>query len=107
MGDGVLFIFPDDGDPTTTCNRAVMAVQRLVKGIHAQRDESGLAIRFGCALHFGEVLVTHYWRPLRLDFTVLGQAVVLRLDWSRSRVNGESCVLSSRFASWRANQLER
>ena len=100
MGDGVLFIFPDDGDPTTTCNRAGMAVQRLVKGIHAHNETNpSLPIRFGCALHFGEVLYGNIGAPSRLDFTVLGQAVNLtsRLESLTGQL-GESCVLSSRFA---------
>ena len=100
MGDGVLFIFPDDGEPTKTCDRALLAVQRLVGDVEEHNQTtSRLPIRFGCALHFGEVLYGNIGAPSRLDFTVLGQAVNLtsRLE-SLTNQLGESCVLSARFA---------
>ena len=101
MGDGVLFIFPDDGEPTSTCNRALMAAQSMVKSIDEYNQaNANLPIRFGCALHFGEVLYGNIGAPSRLDFTVLGEAVNLtsRLESLTSQL-GEPFVLSARFAA--------
>jgi adenylate cyclase len=84
MGDGVLFIFPDNGQATATCNRATKPTR---------------PIRFGCALHFGEVLFGNIGAPSRLDFTVLGHAVNLtsRLESLTGQLD-EVCLLSERFA---------
>ena len=76
MGDGVLFIIADDGDPTQTCDRALRSVEALTKAIDQHNASTdGLPIRFGCALHYGAVLYGNIGSPARLDFTVVGSAV--------------------------------
>ena len=101
MGDGVLFIVADEGDPTATCDRALRAVQALTHAIHAYNaSNERLPIRFGCALHYGAVLYGNIGSPARLDFTVVGSAVNLtaRLE-SLTATVGETCLLSSDFAA--------
>lgn len=106
MGDGVLFIVPDPGDPTATCDRALQAVFALTKRVNRHNSKPSVQpIRFGCALHYGEVLYGNMGSPARLDFTVMGPAVNLtaRIEALTSRV-GETCLLSERFNSFSTRQ---
>ena len=100
MGDGVLFIFPDAGQSTETCNRALQSVKQLNAGIKAHNQaHPHQTIRFGCALHYGDVLFGNIGAPSRLDFTVLGHAVNLtsRIESLSGKLD-EVCLLSERFA---------
>jgi adenylate cyclase len=82
IGDGVLAIFPVSGDsPRAACDAALRAVTAARAGmahLDATRKEQGLApMRFGVAVHLGEI----YWGNIgaadRLDFTAIGPAVNL------------------------------
>lgn len=100
MGDGVLFIIADDGNPTQTCDRALRSVEALTKAIDQHNASTdSLPIRFGCALHYGAVLYGNIGSPARLDFTVVGSAVNLtaRLEALTSKV-GEICLVSQDFS---------
>ena len=100
MGDGVLFVFADEGDATKTCNRALGAVNGLTKSVDTYNENNpNQFIRFGCALHFGEVLYGNIGTPSRLDFTVLGHAVnfTSRLESLTGQLD-EVCLLSETFA---------
>jgi len=100
MGDGVLFIVADSGDPALTCDRALRAVRQLTESIDAHnQNQPKYPLRFGCGLHFGEFLYGNIGSPARLDFTVIGPAVNLtsRLE-TLTDTTGEPCLISSRFA---------
>ena len=101
MGDGVLFIVADNGDPRSTCDGAVRAVRSLMLAIRSHNASQPMfPIRFGCGLHYGEVLYGNIGSPARLDFTVMGAAVNLasRLEGMTSKT-GEVCLVSDRFAA--------
>ena len=76
IGDGVLAIFPVDGENTTAqqaCENALKASQKAFE-TYGQVPEL-TEIGFGIGLHFGEVLYGNVGAATRLDFTVLGRAV--------------------------------
>ena len=109
MGDGVLFIIADDGNPTQTCDRALRSVEALTKAIDQHNASTdGLPIRFGCALHYGAVLYGNIGSPARLDFTVVGSAVNLtaRLESLTSKV-GEVCLVSQDFSDLTSMETRR
>ena len=104
MGDGLLAIFPIDGaDAGPVCERALAAALDARKRISAMRVPAGLAggdgIRFGLALHVGQVLYGNIGSGNRLDFTCIGPAVNLaaRLEKLASRL-GRTIVASADFA---------
>jgi adenylate cyclase len=106
IGDGLLAIFPivaGEGDAAAVCRHAVAAarearlkVAALAAGA-ASANFSGL--RFGLALHVGEVLYGNIGGGNRLDFTCIGPAVNLaaRLEKLAGRL-GRAIVASGEFA---------
>ncbi|MEM8649243.1 MAG: adenylate/guanylate cyclase domain-containing protein [Pseudomonadota bacterium] len=76
IGDGVLAIFPVDGEHTTAQKACEDALKASQKAFETFRDIPEIAqIGFGIGLHFGEVLYGNVGAAARLDFTVLGKAV--------------------------------
>jgi adenylate cyclase len=79
MGDGLLAVFPVDGDPAQNCKHALTAAKRAIADtttLNAELVEEGLApLRFGQALHFGDVEFGNIGATRRVDFTVIGPAV--------------------------------
>ncbi len=80
IGDAVLAVFPIAGDGIgEVCARALASVrdalnrQREINRDRAERDDP--PIRFGLALHVGEVVYGNIGVAGRLDFTVVGRAV--------------------------------
>ena len=81
MGDGMLAIFavPTGGDPAETALRAVRAAGSasdailVLNRVRASAGEP--TVRFGLALHIGEVMFGNIGASQRLDFTVIGPAV--------------------------------
>jgi len=75
MGDGLLAIWPE----APSCDPALDALDALdasVQEANAAREGRGdLPIRYGAALHVGEVVYGNIGAPHRLDFTVVGAAV--------------------------------
>jgi adenylate cyclase len=102
IGDGLLAIFPlaPDGDPTAcrralTCAREARAlIEALDKAVGSEND-----IRFGLALHVGQVMYGNIGGGNRLDFTCIGPAVNLaaRIEKVAAR-HGRSIVASAEFA---------
>jgi adenylate cyclase len=96
IGDGLLAIFPVTGevDADRACAEALAAA-------HAARAEIARAegLRFGLALHFGDVLYGNVGSGDRLDFTCIGPAVNLaaRLEKIAAR-EGRDVVASAEFA---------
>jgi adenylate cyclase len=81
MGDGMLAIFPvaDGGDVAETARRAARAaasVSDAMLVLNRIRSAAGEpTVRFGLALHIGEVMFGNIGASQRLDFTVIGPAV--------------------------------
>jgi adenylate cyclase len=79
MGDGLLAVFPLDGDPQGSCARALAAARSTVAGTARLNEELAAegkaALRFGLALHVGDVEFGNIGARRRIDFTVIGPAV--------------------------------
>ena len=80
MGDGLLAIFPigAEGAFQTTCGAALeagRAARDAIAALHATEADGGM--RFGLALHVGDVLFGNIGSANRLDFTAIGPAVNL------------------------------
>jgi adenylate cyclase len=103
MGDGLLAIFPisGDADPDEVCRRTLscaLDVRRRVAEL-PRKDETEEPIRFGLALHVGDVMYGNIGGGNRLDFTCIGPAVNLaaRLEKVASKLS-ETIVASADFA---------
>lgn len=101
MGDGLLAIFPIDGAaPEGVCAGALAAALEARAAVAAMDGtENGDRLRFGLALHLGEVLYGNIGGGNRLDFTCIGPAVNLaaRLEKLAGRL-GRTILASSDFA---------
>jgi adenylate cyclase len=75
MGDGLLAIFPVGGDETEVCRRALAAARQAQANITALASSAMPRLRFGLALHIGNVLYGNIGSGNRLDFTCIGPAV--------------------------------
>ncbi|HEY6717010.1 MAG TPA: adenylate/guanylate cyclase domain-containing protein [Reyranella sp.] len=106
MGDGMLAMLPiaSAGERMAVAARATeaaVAAQRMVAALNLMRvtvDEPSL--RFGLALHVGEVMFGNIGASARLDFTVIGPAVnhAARLEKLCAPLNRQ-IVLSSALAA--------
>ena len=112
IGDGLLAIFPlQDGEAPAAAERALIAAQEAEAGIRAcnedRRQAGASPIRFGLALHVGEVLYGNIGGEGRLDFTVIGPAVNLaaRIE-SMCRTLDRQLLVSGDFAALCNNTLE-
>jgi adenylate cyclase len=105
MGDGLLAIFPVASESATgsVCASALGAARAARAEIAALANPAGDGsidrLRFGLALHVGELLYGNIGGGNRLDFTSIGPAVNLaaRLE-ELSRQLGRSVVVSADFA---------
>jgi len=75
MGDGLLAIFAIAGDETEICKRALAAARQAQANIAALASSAMPGLRFGLALHIGDVLYGNIGSGNRLDFTCIGPAV--------------------------------
>jgi adenylate cyclase len=106
MGDGLLAIFPLTDDRASAVCRSALACAREVA---ARIDtlaapvggENENAIRFGLALHAGQVMYGNIGGGNRLDFTCIGPAVNLaaRLEKVAAKL-GQTIVASAEFAGY-------
>ncbi len=106
IGDGLLAIFPVAADRTDTRN---VCSNALAAAIDARANIAGLGtpmgiegvdeVRFGLALHLGDVLYGNIGGGNRLDFTCIGPAVnfAARLEKLAGKL-GESVLASAAFA---------
>ena len=110
IGDGVLAIFPVTGPPSEACEaalRAVAAARAGMSHLDAVRHAQGMPpLRFGAALHLGEILWGNIGAADRLDFTAIGPAVnlVSRLE-GLCRPLGRSILISGALAGATATPL--
>jgi adenylate cyclase len=105
IGDGILAIFPvSGGAPRGACDAALRAVSAAQAGMaHLDQDRSrkGLSpLRFGAALHLGEIFWGNIGAADRLDFTAIGPAVnlVSRLE-GLCRPLGKAILISGALAA--------
>jgi len=106
MGDGMLAMFPvanarGRADMALKAARAAASVldaMKVLNRIRAAADEP--VVRFGLALHIGEVMFGNIGASGRLDFTVIGPAVnhAARLEKLCSEIE-RPVVLSSAIAN--------
>jgi adenylate cyclase len=75
MGDGLLAIFTITGDETEVCRRALVAARQAQANIAELSVSVMPGLRFGLALHVGDVLYGNIGSGNRLDFTCIGPAV--------------------------------
>ncbi len=106
IGDGMLAIFElrNGFDVAAHCAAALSAAataQRAVAARNSERAAAGLAkIRYGIALHLGEVTYGNIGSPSRLDFTVIGPSVnhATRIEKLAGKLE-RSVVTSASFAA--------
>jgi adenylate cyclase len=106
MGDGLLAIFElnTDEEAPARCaaalRAAVIATEKIATRNLERRAMGEPEIRFGLALHLGEVTYGNIGAPNRLDFTVIGPAVnhAARLEKIASEL-GRHVVTSASFAA--------
>jgi adenylate cyclase len=101
MGDGLLAIFPIGEGTAPVCARALaaaLAARANVAALQGADEETG--VRFGLALHVGDVLYGNIGSGNRLDFTSIGPAVNLaaRLEKLAGQL-GRTIVASQEFAA--------
>ncbi|HUB96719.1 MAG TPA: adenylate/guanylate cyclase domain-containing protein, partial [Stellaceae bacterium] len=106
MGDGLLAIFPvADGERAAACGAALDAAREARSEIATLDRSHGIEgvdrVRFGLALHVGEVLYGNIGGATRLDFTCIGPAVNLaaRLEKLAGEL-GRTLLASSEYAAF-------
>jgi adenylate cyclase len=99
MGDGLLAIFTIAGDETGVCKRALAAARRVQTNIAELSRSAMPGLRFGLALHIGDVLYGNIGSGSRLDFTCIGPAVnfAARIEKLTAQV-GREILASGEFA---------
>jgi adenylate cyclase len=104
MGDGLLAIFPVGGAAESAVCSAVLSVARRIEATVAGADWGALeapgAVKFGVALHIGEVMYGNVGSANRLDFTCIGPAVNLaaRIEALSGQIS-RTILASSAFAA--------
>ncbi len=107
IGDGLLAIFPvadGDADGAAACGAALEAARAAREEIAALESSHAIAgverVRFGLALHIGELLYGNIGGPDRLDFTCIGPAVNLaaRIEKLAGEL-GRTLLASADFAA--------
>src|SRR5438105_8601197 len=99
MGDGLLAIFAIAGDETEVCQRALAAARQAQTNIAALASSAMPGLRFGLALHIGDVLYGTIGSGNRLDFTCIGPAVnfAARIEKLTGQL-GRAILASEEFA---------
>jgi len=101
MGDGLLAIFAIAGDEIEVCKRALAAARQAQANIAALANSTMPGLRFGLALHIGDVLYGNIGSGNRLDFTCIGPAVncAARIEKLASQL-GRAILASGEFARY-------
>lgn len=105
IGDGLLAIFPvaSEAVEAGVCNQALSAARDFRRRVAELKDPAGDGsvgrLRFGLALHIGELLWGNIGGGNRLDFTSIGPAINLaaRLEKVSAEL-GRSVLVSADFA---------
>jgi len=104
IGDGLLAIFPVDGDARAACATALAAVlegqEALMRANRRRRAEGEPEIACGLSLHVGDVQYGNIGAHDRLDFTVIGAAVneASRVE-QLCKALGRPVLITSAFAA--------
>jgi adenylate cyclase len=112
MGDGLLAIFPiaAEREVDEVCRHTLTCAREFKQSIAELPPpaENETPIRFGLALHVGEVMYGNIGGGNRLDFTCIGPAVNLaaRLEKVAAKL-GEAVVASDAFASHVPDEFRR
>ena len=118
MGDGLLAIFPIDAPAPTRPSAEAIAERALgaaedafsaLEALNVRRAARAEApVKFGLALHLGEVAYGNIGGAGRLDFTCIGSAVNLaaRLEGLTGKLD-RPVILSDELARLTARKLER
>jgi adenylate cyclase len=112
IGDALLAIFPvtaasSDNAVARSALAAAADAHAALATVNATRAAAGRpAIRFGLALHVGDVMYGNIGGEARLDFTVIGPAVNLatRIEGLTKEL-GEPILLSAAFAELAGNDV--
>jgi adenylate cyclase len=106
MGDGLLAIFTIAGDETEVCSRALAAARHAQTNVAALSRSAMPGLRFGLALHIGDVLYGNIGSGNRLDFTCIGPAVnfAARIEKLTSQL-GRDILASAEFARHRRGEF--
>jgi len=101
MGDGLLAIFAIAGNESEVCERALAAARQVRANIAALAHSAMPGLRFGLALHIGDVLYGNIGSGNRLDFTCIGPAVncAARIEKLTSQL-GRAILASGEFARY-------
>jgi adenylate cyclase len=99
MGDGLLAIFTIAGDEAEVCKRTLAAARQAQTNVAALGRSAMPGLRFGLALHIGDVLYGNIGSGNRLDFTCIGPAVncAARIEKLTSQL-GREILASDEFA---------
>ena len=104
IGDGVLSIFPVEGDEPAAAGAALAAAAEALAGLdrlsHERLASAGCALRAGFGLHVGDVIYGNVGASNRLDFTAIGPTVNLafRLEGLTKHL-GRPLLASAAFAA--------
>jgi adenylate cyclase len=101
MGDGLLAIFTIAGNESEVCNRALAAARQVRTNIAELAAAAAPGLRFGLALHIGDVLYGNIGSGNRLDFTCIGPAVncAARIERLTGQL-GRAILASGEFARY-------
>ena len=113
MGDGMFAIFPvaDDAERSKRVDDAIAASRdafAALEALNARRASSSKApVKFGVALHIGDIAYGNIGGSGRLDFTCIGPAVNLaaRLETLTGKL-GRNVVVSSDVAALTSTPLD-
>ena len=99
MGDGLLAIFTIASDEAEVCKCALAAARQAQTNIAELSRSAMPGLRFGLALHIGDVLYGNIGSGNRLDFTCIGPAVnfAARLEKLAGEL-GRGILASGEFA---------
>jgi adenylate cyclase len=99
MGDGLLAIFTIADDEPEVCKRALAAARQAQANVAELANAAMPGLRFGLALHIGDVLYGNIGSGNRLDFTCIGPAVnfAARIEKLAGEL-GRGVLASSEFA---------
>ncbi len=102
IGDGLLAIFPfgSEAEVGRRCADALAAAADAFGALAVRNEKADAPIRFGLALHAGEVAYGNIGGASRLDFTAIGPAVnvAARLEGLTGKLD-RNVVLSSELAA--------
>ncbi|MGF1448728.1 MAG: CHASE2 domain-containing protein [Opitutales bacterium] len=104
VGDAILAVWGDthshgEAEDCRRCVRAALAMRNCIAQLNAEwaRDPERQTLRIGVGINYGEAIVGNIGHPMRMEFTVLGDAVNLasRLEGA-TKVYGQSILVGER-----------